>query len=184
MDSQLIKILNNQGVAVLPTDTIYGLHALASDQMAVQRIYDLKGRDDHKPLIVVIANVHDLKQFGVDLNQKLVDLLTKIWPNPVSVILSVSDKWDFLHRGSNTLAFRMPNNDFLLNLIGQTGPLVSTSANPQGEPSANTIEEARNYFGDKVDFYEDAGKLVSEPSTVIKIVNGQPEILRQGLFKF
>lgn len=184
MSMSLIQILNNHGIAVLPTDTIYGLHALATDHVSVQRIYNLKGRDDHKPLIVLISHVNNLKQFGVDLDSELESLLTKIWPNPVSVILPVAGNWDFLHRGSNTLAFRMPNNDFLLTLMKETGPLVSTSVNPQAQLAASTIEEAKNYFGDKVEFYEDAGKLVSEPSTVIKITNGQPEILRQGSFQF
>jgi L-threonylcarbamoyladenylate synthase len=81
------------------------------------------------------------------------------------------------------LAVRMPDNNDLRRLIDKVGPIVSTSANLQGQVPAKNVEDAQKYFGDKLDFYVDAGKLNGEPSTLVKIENGQIIILRQGSYK-
>lgn len=182
MDSQVIEILKNGGVAVLPTDTIYGLHALALNPEAVEKIYQIKHRGEHKPLIVLISDLSDLEKFGVEISPSVRNFLNELWPNPVSVILPTS-KFEYLHKGTNTLAFRMPNNEKLLNILKETGPLVSTSANPEGQAPAETISKAQEYFGGQVDFYLDGGELKSFPSTIIKIEGENMEILREGSFK-
>jgi L-threonylcarbamoyladenylate synthase len=180
---ELITLLKEDKVAILPTDTIYGLHARAKSASGVGKIYQLKSRTEQKPLIILISSLSDLSQFGVKLSSAEKQLLEKIWPNPVSVILKIADqKWEYLHKGTKTLAFRMPKNDLLLGTIKQVGPLVSTSANPEGQKSAETVEEAKQYFGERVDFYLDAGPLRSQASTVLRLNNGKLEILRPGLF--
>lgn len=162
-------VLMAGGVAVLPTDTIYGLHALANNSSAVDRIYTLKGRDRAKPFIILISSQEDLKAFGVSVDQKLADLLSTYWPGPNSIILPVTDdRFDYLHRGNKSLAFRIPAYSLLLQLLHKTGPLVSTSANPSTETPAKNIEQARAYFGDYVDFYLDVGALNNLPSRVFK----------------
>lgn len=179
MNKKVIDILKNGGVAVLPTDTIYGLHALALNQQAVEKIYQIKHRGEHKPLIILISDLSDLEKFGVEISPSVRNFLKELWPNPISVILPTNQK-THLHKGTHSLAFRMPKNEALLNLLKQTGPLVSTSANPEGQLPAQTIEEAKTYFADQVDFYQDGGRLESQPSTVIKFADGKPEILRPG----
>ena len=79
------------------------------------------------------------------------------------------EKFYYLHRGTNSLAFRLPANKGLQELISQTGPLVAPSANMEGLPPATTIDEAENYFGDKVNFYIGDGKIAGKPSKLIKI---------------
>jgi L-threonylcarbamoyladenylate synthase len=81
------------------------------------------------------------------------------------------------------LAFRMPKKPSLAKLLKKTGPLISSSANPQGKKPARTITEARRYFGDRVDFYLNAGKMNSLPSTLVEIKNGQLNVLRKGAVK-
>ena len=83
-------------------------------------------------------------------------------------------------RGTGTIAFRMPDIPELRDLLVQTGPLIAPSANTEGEPPALTVGDAKKYFGDEVDFYVDAGKLESLPSTLITFENGEPVVLRQG----
>ena len=119
------------------------------------------------------------------LNGPVKKVLDKIWPGQVSVILPCeSDKFEYLHRGTKALAIRFPDKKDLLELLKETGPLIAPSANFEGEPPALTIKEARDYFGDKVDFYEDAGKLDSQPSTLISLnKDGKIRILRQGEVK-
>jgi L-threonylcarbamoyladenylate synthase len=179
-----INILKNGGVAVLPTDTIYGLSALALNKNAVQKIYDLKGRDENKPFIIAISSIKDLKKFNIYLNEKISDFLKNIWPNPVTVVLPIKNKnFEYLTHGSNSLAFRIPNYQPLLEILEKTGPLISTSANTSGNPPAKNIEEAKEYFGNSVDFYLDAGVLDNPPSTVIEIKDNKINILREGAFK-
>jgi len=98
----------------------------------------------------------------------------------VSVILNVPDEsFSYLYRGFGSLSFRFPDNKKLTSFFKETGPLVSTSANIQGNIYAKNIFEAKKYFGDKIDFYEDAGELDSLPSTLVKIDNGAIYILRE-----
>lgn len=183
VNATLTEILNSGGIAVLPTDTIYGIHASALNPVAVEKIYQVKDRLHSKPMIILISSIDELARFGVEVDENTKQILQKIWPNPVSVILPTNKAGlEYLHRGTNSLAFRIPNNQFLLNLLKETGPLASTSANPEGEKPSETIKEAKKYFGDSVDYYLDHGQMESVPSTVIKLEDGQIQILRQGIF--
>ena len=186
LDSQkLVESLKNGKVGVLPTDTIYGLSGDALNEKAVARIYEIKGRSYTKPLIVFIASEKDLELFDVKIDKKTQAILRKVWPGMVSVILPASNKrFEYLHRGTKTIAFRYIMGRDLSDFVKKTGPIVSTSANREGLPFATTIEEAKKYFGEKVDFYVDGGKLKALPSTIISIGNkGEIKILRQGAVK-
>lgn len=184
MDRDIVEPLKSGKVGILPTDTIYGLVGSALIPKAVESIYQLKKRDLNKPMIILISSLDDLKIFNVQISDKTRKYLQNIWPNPVSVVLPSPDKnLSYLHRGTKTLAFRMPNKRDLLQLLEKSGPLVAPSANVEGQKEAETIEEAKEYFGDQVAFYEDAGKLSSPPSTLVKIDNHQIIILRQGAYK-
>lgn len=169
-------------VGVLPTDTIYGVVARASDEAAVTRLYDLKHRE-HKPGTVIAATIEQLVDLGI--KRRYLTAVQQFWPGAVSVIIPCSSPaLAYLHQGKSSLAVRIPNHPELRKLLGATGPLLTSSANHPGEPSANTVSEARSYFGNKVDFYIDGGDLSDhEPSTVIRIVDDAIEILRAGAVK-
>ncbi len=166
----IIKIIQAGGVGVLPTDTLYGLSGLARRAGVAERIHRLKNTPLDKPLIILIGSLSDLAEFGVELTPQLKEILAKVWPGPVSVVLP------------GGLAFRLPRKSEatveLHQILKVTGPLFSTSANPTGETPATTITEAKKYFGDRVDFYLDAGPRRSEPSTLISLANGKVEIIR------
>lgn len=184
MQDSYIQILKSGGIGVIPTDTQYGLVAEALNQDAVEKVYKIRKRSPEKPFIILISDLSDLKFFGVDLDFKTSQFLENIWPNPVSIILPVaSNEFAYLHRGTNSLAFRMPDDKNLLEILQKTGPLIAPSANLEGHIYAKSISEAKNYFGDQVDFYEDQGTLESRPSTLIKIEDGKIEVLRQGLYE-
>jgi L-threonylcarbamoyladenylate synthase len=168
-------------IGVIPTDTLYGIVGSALNPEIVERIYHLRKRTPDKPMIILISSIDDLKLFGITLNEFALNFLEKNWPNPLSVILPCPDeKLEYLHRGTKTLAFRMPKDEKLLEFLRGSGPLVAPSANFEGEKPAETIEEARAYFGDNVDLYIDNGKLSGLPSTLVSIENNQVKILRQG----
>ncbi len=160
------QILLNGGVGILVTDTIYGLVGSALSKKAVARIYKLRRRNSRKPMIILISSLKDLNLFNVKVNNQLKKLLNKFWPGKISIILNCpSKKFLYLHRGAKTLAFRLPNKRDLVNLIKKVGPLVAPSANPEGLPPAKTISQAKKYFGEKVDFYADSGKINGLAST-------------------
>jgi len=177
--TEAIKILKNGGVGVVPTDTLYGLCASVFSRAAVERIYDLKSRTETKPFIILIASSHDLAAFGITLSTDECTFLDTVWPGPVSVILPCKlEKFEYVHRGTQSLAFRMPKSPKLHEFLSKTGPLVAPSANPQGLAPAHTIAEAKKYFGDAVDFYIPGGRKEGKPSKIVSLVSGTPVVVR------
>ena len=175
----------------MPTDTIYGIVGSALKKKTVERIYELRRRNSQKPMIILIGSMADLKKFGVKIGVQERKILNRIWPRlrqgyggqagKVSVILPCkSKKFSYLHRGTKSIAFRLPKPRWLKELLANTGPLVAPSANWEGETPARTIKEAKKYFGVKVDFYFDAGRRVSKPSTLLTIKDGGLKVLRKG----
>lgn len=177
------NILQSGGVAVIPTDTIYGMVARAFDKRAVDRVYRVRGRDEKKPCIILVSSFADLNTLGIKINKEQNNFLEKNWPGKVSVVLPCNlKKFEYLHRGTHTLAVRMVGgrNKHLLNLIKKVGPIIAPSANPQGLPPARNRREARKYFGDNVDSYICYGLRVGSPSTLVDMNNSEIKILRQG----
>jgi L-threonylcarbamoyladenylate synthase len=176
----MIETLKNGGVAVLLTDTLYGLVGQALNKKTVARIYKIKDRNSKKPLIILIYSIKDLKLFGIKVNDGLKKDLKKFWPGPVSIILPCPiKKFEYLHRGTKTLAFRIPRKNSLIKILKKTGPLVAPSANPENLPPAQNITEAKKYFGKNVDFFLNGPKSKNKPSKLIKIHAGNIEFIRK-----
>jgi len=181
---EIVEILKQGGIGILATDTLYGLVGQALNKKTVRRIYQIKGRQPRKPLIILIYSLKDLDLFKIKIKPALRRILNKLWPGRVSIILGCPHKQFFyLHRGTNTLAFRLPKKASLINILKQVGPLTAPSANPEGLKPAKTIKEAKKYFGYRAEFYLDEGKLDSLPSTLLEIKNRKIKILRQGAIK-
>lgn len=182
--SDIVRILKDGGAGVMSTDTIYGIVGSALCKEAVERIYVLRKRNPNKPFIILIASLGDIRRFGILLSHQTKEILQHLWPGKVSVILPCnSNKFSYLHRGTKQLAFRLPQKNSLRTLLKKTGPLVAPSANIEGEPAAQTIKDARKYFGETVDFYVAGGKLVSPPSTLVMIKGKKLAVLRKGAVK-
>ncbi|MCX6754051.1 MAG: L-threonylcarbamoyladenylate synthase [Candidatus Nomurabacteria bacterium] len=180
------KFLLKDGLVVLPTDTLYGLVASVDSKKAIEKIYEIKERDKSKALIVLISSLKDLEKFGIKVGKEEAKILGKFWPGEVSVLLSCKSlKWKYIHRGTKEIAFRMigEKNKELFNLLKKVGPVVAPSANLESFAPAETIKEARSYFGSKVDLYINSGRRKGDPSTLIRIKNSKIEILRQGKVK-
>ncbi len=176
---EIIRILKEGGIGVIPTDTIYGLVGCALIPETVERLYQVRKRSPEKPFIILIREVKDLQIFGIREDGEEVKIAKKSWPGKVSIILPCNDpKFEYLHRGTKTLAFRLPDNKTLSEILKETGPLIAPSANHEGKPFAPTIEEAKKYFGNDVDFYEDGGRMESQPSVILKIVGSEITIIR------
>lgn len=172
-------------VGVLPTDTLYGLVGCALKKETVERIYKLRKRELKKPMIVLVSSIDDLEIFNITLDLRQKGVLKKIWPGKVSVVLECrGKKFQHLHRGKESIAFRVPSDAWLRKLLKKTGPLVAPSANLAGEKPAATYAQARKYFDEKIDFYVDFGRLSSKPSTLINLdKKGTVQVLREGAVK-
>lgn len=181
---EVVQIISENGIGIVPTDTLYGIVGKALNKKTVERIYKLRKRNTKKPMIILISSLKELDFFGIKLTKEERKTLKIIWPDKISVIFSCCNtKWNYLHRGTKSLAFRIPAKKFLLKLLKKTGPLVVPSANFEGEKPAITIAEAKKYFGDKIEFYCDFGKLKSKPSTLVRLQEGKFEVLRKGEVK-
>lgn len=183
-DPNLVKIIKSGGVGVLPTDTLYGLVGSALSKEAVLKIYRLKNRNPKKKLIILIGAISDLKLFKIRLNKKFDEIIKEFWPGKVTIVLlAESKKFSYLLKQTKTLAFRLPKDKNLVQLIKKTGPLVAPSANPESKKPAETIKEAKKYFKSSIDFYVDGGRKKSLPSTIVRLRKNHLWIRRKGAVK-
>ena len=181
MTSLAVHLQTNAEIAIIPTDTVYGVAARVGDPEAVARLYKLKHRDK-KPGTLIAASIEQLVALGIKKEQ--LDVVKKFWPGAVSVIMPVGENLFYIHQGVGSLAVRIPNDKWLLELLKNTGPLLTSSANQPGEPPATTIDQARAYFGNQVSWYEDGGIVNRKPSTVIKVMGSTIEVIRPGAVTF
>lgn len=173
----IVEILQNDGVGVIATDTVYGVVARLLSPAAVERIYEVKHSDAKRPVgTILIASADQLR--GI-VDSQYIERASGFWPGPVSVILPVNGL-DYAHKGLGSLPFRIPTDDDLVALLEKTGPLATSSANLSQQPTATTIAQAKEYFGDSVDFYRDGGDLSDRvASRIIKILdNGELQEIR------
>ena len=188
-DENLINTLKENGVAVIPTDTIYGIVGKAQNKSVVNRIYEIRKRNPEKPFIILIGDISELNKFSIILSDAQKNKIKEYWsfdsaqdfqPAPTSIILECpNDSFSYLHRGTKTLAFRLPYPESLRSLLIETGPIIAPSANIEGLPPAENILEAEKYFGILVDLYIDGGTIVGKASKVIKLhKDGSVNILR------
>ena len=179
------KILKEGCVVVMPTDTLYGIVGRAENQDTVKRIYEIRKRNPKKPCIILIGDVSELEKFSISLSEGQKKVLKELWSTPTSVILDcLDDSLKYLHRGTKTLAFRLPKDEGLRNLLKQTGPLIAPSANTEGYTPAKDISEAKKYFASKhtdlINLYVDGGTILGKASKVVKLhKDGGVSILRE-----
>ena len=178
------KIFNNNGIFIYPTDTIYGIGGNPFNVDVKNRITQLKKRDESKNFIFLIGDI-DLVNKYVDSNSETIEKLNKIWPAPVSFILKLNKQFKTQFK-QQTAAFRISQNKFCKELLNRIkSPLISTSANQEGEKPLNDYIEIIEKFGNQVDaiFYTEQQKPAIS-STVVDLSSGKPELIREGVVNF
>ena len=179
------KLFNSGHIFIYPTDTIYGFGCNPFNSNALKNLNDIKNRGGKKGYILLVYNLELLFRYTIKLEKKQIELLKKIWPNPVSVILKLNETTK-RELELNSAAFRIPDNPFCINLLNSIKkPLVSTSVNISGEQHLNNYLEIKREYADKVSaiFYTKA-ETNDEPSTLIDFTKSKPVILRKGKIKF
>jgi L-threonylcarbamoyladenylate synthase len=168
-DIRTSEILVSGGVIVMPTDTIYGFSGLVP--ASEKKIHTIKGRDEGKPFIQLIAAPEDLSRYTDDLVNPG---LLAYWPGPITIIVRA--------KSGGTVAFRCPGDEWVRSVIRRCGaPVYSTSVNRAGEPALKKIGEITNVFGDLVDLVVDDGDHTEGlPSTLVDATGPVYKIIRQG----
>ena len=177
------SILKKGGVVAYPTDTVYGLGACMTDTAAVDRIFQVKGRPKGMALPVLLADKVQMESILTSVPLSARRLADEFFPGALTIILPKSNSVpDIITGGGRTVAFRIPDHRVPLALIKGLGkPIVGTSANLSGQPSALTAAEVQAQIGDKIDMVIDGGRCPGGiESTVIDLSGKKPVVRRQG----
>ncbi|MCO5225311.1 MAG: L-threonylcarbamoyladenylate synthase [Thermomicrobiales bacterium] len=180
---EAIITLSRGGIVAFPTDTVYGIGASLEHPAALQRIYDLKGRLPDKPLPILIARAEVIDDLSPDVDERLIDLAQRFWPGALTVVLPAADHLPAeVKAPDNTIGVRLPNHSIPLTIAECLGGAVATtSANLSGQAAALSAAEIKESFGSKLDLVLDGGFSPQEnPSTVIRVVDGEIVVLREG----
>ena len=176
------KILNDGGLVVFPTETVYGLGADATNGTAVASVFSAKGRPSDNPLIIHLSTPSDAVKYAY-VGKEYEIIAQKFMPGPITVVLPKRDIIpDSVTGGLSTVAVRVPSNEIARTLISLAQiPVAAPSANISGEPSGTNLQNTKQYFKDNADFYIDGGECeIGLSSTIVQVIDGKPQILRQG----
>jgi L-threonylcarbamoyladenylate synthase len=176
-------VLARGGVVVFPTDTFYGLAANPRDQAAVERVYQVKGRDFRQPLPLVAADAGQVSRDAGILSPLALRLAGLFWPGPLTLLIEALPSLPAaVHAGTGKIAVRVPDHAVSRGLCRVAGhPLTSTSANRSGAPPSAAPGKAVEGIAHMVDLLLDAGPTPGGlPSTIVDVTSGQPELVRSG----
>jgi L-threonylcarbamoyladenylate synthase len=181
--SQAAEAIRRGELVAFPTETVYGLGADATNDVAVARIYEAKGRPSFNPLIVHVALFSEALQLG-EFTDNARALAEAFWPGPLTLVLSRARPTpvsELASAGLPTIALRIPRHEVAQELIRSVGrPIVAPSANPSGRVSPTTADHVRAGLGDKVAFVLDAGPTPVGLESTIVDCRGEPALLRPG----
>jgi len=165
----------------VPTDTVYGLAVDLYDEAAIEQLYDLKGREDKKPIAILVASLEQGLVLGA-MSDRALDLAERYWPGAATLVvprLDTAPEW-LGDRVRRTVALRCPDHPVALELLEMTGPLAVTSANRSDSDPVTTADEAREIFKDQVLTYLPGDAGGGAPSTLIDLTQPTEVVLRQG----
>lgn len=167
----------------MPTDTVYGIAANALDLDAVDRVFNLKGREDTSPMPVLVGSVEDLNKYGRDVSVEAVTLAEAFWPGQLTIVVSKSDIIpSVVSGGRDTIGLRIADHPVPRHLVTALGaPITATSANISGTAPLASAKSVLEQLGASLDMVFDGGELPpSSPSTVVDATVSPPRILRDG----
>jgi L-threonylcarbamoyladenylate synthase len=180
---QGISILKDGGIVAFPTDTVYGLGACINLPQAVERVYDIKGRAKNMPLPLLLADKSQIEEVAEVVPPIARLLAEKFLPGGLTMVLFKSKSVpDIVSGGGKTVAIRIPAHPVPLALARGVGtPIIGTSANLSGQPSALTAEEVYTQLDGRVDLIIDGGRCPGgRESTIVDLTGKTPIVLREG----
>ena len=179
-------IIKTGGVIAFRTDTFYGLGADPANASAVRKILKLKGREEGKPILLLISDHSLISNYLLEINENFTTLSEKFWPGPLTLIGKArEDLPPELTAGTRTLGIRLPAGEDVRDLVRLCGgALTATSANPAGEAPARTAQQVAQYFPAGVDLIIDGGEaMANQPSTVLDLTTSKVRLVREGVIR-
>ena len=183
MITHAAKLIFEGGVIAFRTDTFYGLGADPFNVSAVAKVRALKGREENKPILLLLAGASIVDRFIADRSAAFDEVAKKFWPGPLTIIgRAVPELPVEITAGTGTVGVRVPADVDVREFVRQCGgALTATSANPSGREPARSAKEVRDYFGDAIDLVIDGGEVKAiEPSTVLDVTTTPIRIVRAG----
>ena len=170
--NSLVNILNNSGIAVIPTDTVYGLVGDATNENVIKKVF-----------LILISNFDMLKKYVKNISSLELGIINKFWPGPLTIIFqNKKNLSDVLTANKSEIAIRMPNDERLLDLINKLDePIIATSANIAHKKTITSIDLLEDNIKNNVDYIYDGGFLEDNPSTIIKVIDNKVIIVSDGI---
>lgn len=176
-----LAVLQRGGLVAFPTDTVYGVGALAFNAEAVERLYLAKDRSTEKAIPILVAHDSDLPKVAKELTPSARKLAARFWPGPLTLVVPKHPALPEAVSAYPTVGVRQPNHPFTLKLLELAGPLAVTSANRSDGPNSLTAAEVLAQLGGRIELVIDGGPTPgSAPSTVVDCAQAAPRILRAG----
>jgi L-threonylcarbamoyladenylate synthase len=179
-----IVCIKNEEVVGIPTETVYGIGVDPLSQAAVDKIFNLKERDENKPLSILVHSFHDL--IKLKIISKVPEIVELYWPGPLTII--VESELNFADgvgtKNPNSIGVRVPDNELALELLKKTGPLAVTSANISGQEDITNEKDAESVFGDKIGHYLQGSALHGSGSTIVDFRDEEFKVIREGPLKW
>ena len=179
-----VEAINNNQVVGIPTETVYGIGVNPYSQEAVNKIFDIKGRDEDKPLSILVSSYYDLQK--LDIVSTIPEVVELYWPGPLTIVVETTKEFADGVGTKNpfSIGVRVPDNELAIELLKITGPLAVTSANRSGENDVKSNTEAEEIFGSNVTEYLEGSSVHGSGSTIIDFRVEGGEILREGPLKW
>lgn len=182
--SQAVDFLNQGEVVAFPTETVYGLGAVATNEEAVKKIYEAKGRPSDNPLIVHIGTIEEVSNYIEEVPEQAKKLMERFWPGPLTLIMKVKKGVlaESVTAGLDTVGLRMPNHEVALTLLRKLKkPVAAPSANRSGKPSPTKASHVFEDLEGRIPLILDGGTTgIGIESTVLDVTMSPPVILRPG----
>lgn len=176
-----VDVLTHGGVVAFPTDTVYGLAALPTNDENIERLYVVKGRTQAKAIAMLLAGAQDLPKVAVNPTPMSLKLAEKYWPGPLTLIISRHPDIPKAISSDDTIGVRVPDHPVALALLRLSGPLAVTSANLSGKPNCLSAPEVLAQLQGRIHLLLDGGITPGGvPSTVVDCTGAQPVVLREG----
>ncbi len=176
-----LEILLSGGLVAFPTDTVYGIGALATDGEAIESIYVAKDRPMEKAVPVLLGEVEDLPKIVDEVPLLAAKLIARFWPGPLTLLVPKKPTLPEAISATSTVGVRMPDHEIARALLRLAGPMAVTSANISGQPSPRTAQEVFTQLGGRIAMILDGGKTPGGiPSTLVDCTGDQIEVLREG----
>ena len=179
--SRALEVLTSGGLVAFPTDTVYGVGALAFDEKAIRSIYAAKDRPVEKAIPVLIGDAVDLEKVGTDIPVAAHRLVARFWPGSLTILVPKRADLPEAVSATETVGVRVPDHEIARALLRAAGPMAVTSANISGAQSPVTADEVREQLGGRIPLILDGGRTPGGvPSTLVDCTLAEPKVLREG----